>query len=376
MSISYGKQDISDSDIEAVVSVLKSELITQGPQVPLFEKSLADYVDVDYAIAVNSATSALQLSCFALGVGKGDLVWTSPNSFVASSNCALLCGADVDFIDVEVETGNISILELKKKLNWARNNNKLPKVVIPVHFAGQSCDMQALHKLSTEFGFRIIEDASHALGAEYHGKKVGCCEFSDLAVFSFHPVKMITTGEGGMVVTNDENLSDKIRRLRTHGIQAGGSEPWSYEQVDLGFNYRMSDIHAALGVQQLKKLDWFIEQRQRIVNRYYKALKELPITTLEQKNYGKSSWHLFVIQLPKAKRKQVFEFMRKHEIYVQVHYIPIHTQPYYQSLGFAVGDFPNCEKYYETCLSIPIYPTLTDDQQVYVVELLARALNV
>lgn len=355
--IPYGKQDISAEDIAAVVEVLKSDFITQGPVVPKFEDVLKDYVGADFAVAVNSATSALHIACLALGVGPGDEVWTSPNSFVASANCALMCGAGVDFVDIDANTYNISPDALEEKLKLG----KVPKVLIPVHFAGQSCEMERIGKLAKNYGFKIIEDASHAIGGSYKDGKIGGCEYSDVTVFSFHPVKIITTGEGGMAVTNDAGLAEKMARLRTHGIVK--KDLWNYEQVELGYNYRMTDIQSALGVSQMGRLDKFIARRHEIAKRYDDALVDLVQIPFQHPDTN-SAYHLYPIVLDEPKRrKAVYEALRGAGIGTQVHYIPIHTQSYYKALGFKKGDFPAAEEYYAATLSLPMYSSLSDAEQ-------------
>ncbi|MDC3397663.1 UDP-4-amino-4,6-dideoxy-N-acetyl-beta-L-altrosamine transaminase [Candidatus Pelagibacter ubique] len=383
--IPYGKQDINQSDIEAVVAVLKSDFLTQGPQVPLFEKNVSNYCNAQYGVAVNSATSALHIACLALGLSKDDWLWTSPNSFVASANCALYCGAKVDFVDIDPKTCNLSVEELKKKLIQAKKNNKLPKIVIPVHFAGQSCDMQSIYKLSQEFGFKIIEDASHAIGGKYLNKPIGGCQFSDITVFSFHPVKIITTAEGGLATTNQQDLAEKMQLFRAHGITRdsklmtketeGG---WYYQQVELGFNYRMNDLQAALGITQMKRLDKFITIRHSLKQRYHELLKDLPLITPTQSSDSYSSLHLYPVQLKLEQisktQNQIFDELRKSGVGVNLHYIPIHMQPYYQNIGFKKGDFPKVEDYYSRAISIPIYQGLTFEYQDKVVKALKELL--
>lgn len=382
--IPYGKQSISDEDIEAVLQVLKSDFLTQGEEVPKFEKDLCEYVGVDYGVAVNSGTSALHIACLSLGLSKDDYLWTSPVSFVASSNCALYCGAKVDFIDIELNTGNIDISALRKKLKTAKKENSLPKIIIPVHLSGLPCDMAEIYELSEKYGFKIIEDASHAIGGKYEDSMIGNCKYSDITIFSFHPVKNMTTAEGGMAVTNKKSYFEKMEILRTHGITRNPSMmthspdgPWYYQQIELGFNYRLSDVHAALGRNQLKRLDKSIQCRHRIAKYYDKQLANLPyILPARQKNKF-SGMHLYIIKVDKAKtgktRDEIFSFMRNAGIGVNIHYIPIHTQPYYQALGFSLGDFPNAELFYDQIISIPIYPDLTKVQQDYVVETLMKA---
>lgn len=383
--IAYGKQAISQADIDAVNEVLTSDFLTQGPVVPNFEAAIANYCDAKYATAVNSATSALHLACLALDVGIGDMAWTSPNTFVASSNCALYCGADVDFVDIDANTGNMCVKALEKKLIVAQANNKLPKVVIPVHFAGQSCDMEAIYRLSLKYHFKIIEDASHAIGAEYKDAKVGNCQFSDICIFSFHPVKIITSGEGGMAVTNQASLDHKIKLLRSHGITKDNTEiseeldgPWAYQQVELGFNYRMTDIHAALGLRQMQEVDRFVSQRHALAKRYDIVFSRYPeITPLTQQSNQYSAFHLYIVaisSLTKEKKKHLVSQLREDGIGVHVHYIPVHLQPYYQEIGFNVGDFPSAEQYYQTALTLPLHPQLTHAEQDKVIAALLAQL--
>lgn len=376
--IPYGKQNISDDDIAAVVAVLRSDFLTQGPIVPEFEKTVAAYCGANHAVAVNSATSALHIACIALGVGPGDLVWTSPITFVASANCARYCGADVDFVDIDPRTYNMSAASLADKLEKAKASGRLPKVVIPVHLSGQSCEMQAIHALSQQYGFRIVEDASHAIGGSYQGDKVGSCRYSDIAVFSFHPVKIITTGEGGMAVTNDLELAKHMARLRSHGITRYPSEmthpphgSWYYQQIELGFNYRMTDIQAALGMSQMRRLDDFVTQRHAIAQRYDDLLKDSVATTPWQHPDSYSGLHLYVIRLKlgsmKTTHREVFERMRAEGIGVNLHYIPVYRQPYYAQMGFRPEDFPQAERYYAEAITLPIFPGLTVIQQGEVV---------
>ena len=383
--IPYGKQDINQSDIEAVIAVLKSDFLTQGPQVPLFEKNVSNYCNAQYGVAVNSATSALHVACLALGLGKDDWLWTSPNSFVASANCGLYCGAKVDFVDIDPKTYNLSVEELKKKLIQAKKDNKLPKIVIPVHFAGQSCDMQSIHKLSKEYGFKILEDASHAIGGKYLDKPIGGCQYSDITVFSFHPVKIITTAEGGLATTNQKELAEKMQLFRAHGITRepklmtkkteGG---WYYQQVELGFNYRMNDLQAALGIAQMKRLDKFITIRHSLKQRYDDLLKDLPLITPAQSLDSYSSLHLYPVQLKLEQlskaHNQIFDELRKNGVGVNLHYIPIHMQPYFQNMGFKKGNFPIVEDYYSRAISIPIYQGLTTELQDKVVKVLKDLL--
>ncbi|MFL0162044.1 UDP-4-amino-4,6-dideoxy-N-acetyl-beta-L-altrosamine transaminase [Aquirufa salirivi] len=381
--IPYGRQDISEADIQAVVDVLKSDFLTQGPAVPAFEKSVADYCDAQYAFAVNSATSALHIACLSLGVGKGDLVWTSPITFVASANCALYCGADVDFVDIDAATYNISVIALEEKLVKAEKAGRLPKVIIPVHLAGQSCEMDKIHALGQKYGFRIIEDASHAIGGKYKGKAIGGCQYSDITVFSFHPVKIITTGEGGMCLTNDPQLAISLNRYRSHGIVRQASEmthapdgPWYYQQIELGYNYRMTDIQAALGLSQMKRLDEFVAARHALATRYNELLQEDWIELPWQHPDTYSGLHLFIIRIKKNKQgithRQLFEKLRTAGILVNLHYIPVYTHPYYESIGYDRKEFPQAESYYSEAISIPMFATLTPIEQKFVVDAIKK----
>lgn len=385
--IKYGKQDISKQDIEAVCEVLKSEFLTQGPAVPLFEDAVKSYCNVSHAVATNSATSALHIALMALGVGKNDLVWTSPNSFVASANCALYCGAEIDFVDIDPVTYNLCVDALSKKLEQARAKDKLPKVLVPVHFSGMPCKMEEIYDLSIEYGFRVVEDASHAIGASYPSGRVGNCKYSDITIFSFHPVKIITTAEGGIALTNNDSLYDKMALLRSHGItrehqklSVADPAPWYYEQLTLGYNYRMTDIQAALGTSQMQRLDDFINARARIAKIYSEELSALPLILPKDCEGYVSSWHLYVARTISegdfsVNHREVFEKLRQKRIGVNLHYIPIHTQPYYQEIGFRWGDFPNAEKYSAEALSIPIYPSLTDEEIKEVVDAFHEVLN-
>ena len=381
--IPYGRQNISEEDIRAVVEVLRSDFLTQGPVVPQFEKAVAAYCGASFGVAVNNATNALHIACLALGVGPGDLVWTSPITFVASANCAIYCGADVDFVDIDPRTFNMSVERLAEKLEKAKKAGRLPKVVIPVHMGGQSCDMAGIHALAQTYGFRIIEDASHAIGASYRNEKVGSCRHSDIAVFSFHPVKIITTGEGGIALTNDAELVKRMARLRSHGITRYPSEmtepvpgSWYYQQIELGFNYRLTDIQAALGLSQMTRLDAFVAERQRLAARYDEMLKHAAVATPWQHPEAHSSWHLYIIRLagegPAANRREVFERMRAEGVGVNVHYIPVYHQPYFAKMGYAATDFPEAERYYARAITLPLFPGLTEEQQKHVVESLTK----
>ena len=381
--IPYGKQDVNEDDIKSLIDVLKSDYLTQGPVVPKFEKEISKYCKSSFAVAVTSATAGLHLSCLALGLKKGDYLWTSPISFVASANCARYCDANVDFVDIDPVTYNIDPFLLEKKLMKAKKYNKLPKIIIPVHLCGHPADMEEIFELSKKYNFKIVEDASHAIGATYKNEPIGNCKYSSLTIFSFHPVKIITTGEGGAITTNDDNLARKIRLLRSHGITRDKEEmiseshgDWYYQQLFLGFNYRLTDIQAALGISQLKRIKSFIDKREEISQIYNKELSLLPITIPQQKNYVKSSRHLYVIRidnkLSRLNHSNIFHELRKLEIMVNLHYIPIHLQPYYKSLGFHKGDFPNSEKYYEEAISLPIYYQLTEEKLNFVIENIKR----
>jgi UDP-4-amino-4,6-dideoxy-N-acetyl-beta-L-altrosamine transaminase len=383
--IPYGRQDITEEDWQAVAAVLRSEWITQGPEVPRFEALLTEYCGARHAVAANSATSALHIACMAVGLGSGDWLWTSPNTFVASANCGLYCGARVDFVDIEPDTFNMSVPALAQKLARARTDGRLPKVVVPVHFAGQSCDMQAIFELGRQYGFRVIEDASHAVGGRYLGRPVGCCQYSDITVFSFHPVKIITTAEGGMAMTNDADLAARMKRLRTHGItrepseMSGPSEgPWYYQQVALGYNYRMTDVHAVLGQSQARRLDAYVSRRHEIAAVYDDAFRALPVDSQQGRPDSLSALHLYVVRLRldeiRLSRSDVFRALRAEGIGVNVHYIPVYRHPYYARMGFNPGDFPEAERYYAGALSLPMFPTLTGEQQQAVIEALSDTL--
>lgn len=382
--IPYGRQDIDEADIEAVVRVLRSDWLTQGPEVETFEAALAQVCGAPHVLAVNSATSALHLACMALDLGPGGLLWTVPNTFVASANCARYCGADVDFVDIDGASYNMSVEALEAKLEAAQRGGRLPDVVVPVHFAGRSCDMESIGRLARRYGFRVIEDASHAIGASYRGEPVGVGHHSDAVVFSFHPVKIVTTGEGGAVATRDAEVARRVAELRSHGITRdparmvdGAQGPWYYEQLDLGWNYRITCIQAALGTSQLRRIESFLARREELVARYDDALAGLPVSTPTHAPDVRSSWHLYVIRIrPDAgvDRATVFERMRAAGIGVNVHYIPVHLQPYYRALGFAPGDFPEAERYYEEAITLPLYPAMSDAQQDEVVAALERAL--
>jgi UDP-4-amino-4,6-dideoxy-N-acetyl-beta-L-altrosamine transaminase len=370
----YARQSISDADIAAVEAVLRSDWLTQGPAIDRFERKVAGYCGAKHAVAVSSATAALHVTCLAVGLKPGDELWTSPNTFVASANCGLYCGARVDFVDIDPRTYNLNVDQLAARLASAKKTGKLPRVLVPVHFAGQSCDMEAIARLAREFGIHVIEDASHAIGARYQGKPVGDSRFSDATVFSFHPVKIIATGEGGMILTNRDDLREKLVRLRTHGItrephQMEGEShgPWYYQQVELGFNYRMTDIQAALGTSQMNRIDEFVRRRHFLANRYDQLLAGLPLTLPWQHPDTEPSWHLYVVRLQLERigktQRQVFEELRAAGIGVNLHYIPVHTQPYYRWLGFKAGQFPEAERYYAEAISLPMFYALTEADQ-------------
>ena len=381
--IYYGHQHITEKDIQAVERVLHSDWLTQGPAIEAFEKKVANYCGAKYAVAVTNATSALHIACKAAGLGEGDVLWTSPITFTASANCGRYCGADVDFVDIDDKTYNMSVAELRHKLETAV---KKPKVVIPVHLAGQSCDMEAIKALADEYGFKIIEDASHATGADYKNTKVGSCRYSDMTVFSFHPVKIVTTGEGGIVLTNNKELYEKLKLYRSHGITRDGDlmtqeadGPWYYQQIELGFNYRMTDMQAALGCSQMDSLDEFVARRRYLVKRYNEKLKNLPLRTPYQDEATNPSWHIYIIRVDftkvKLSKKEIFARMRDRGIALNLHYIPVHTQPYCRNLGFKKGDFPVSETYYEEAITLPLYYDLTDEQQDQIIQALKDVLQ-
>ncbi len=385
--IPYGKQDINQDDIDAVVEVLKSDYLTQGPKVPQFEDNIIEYCGCEFAIAVNSATSALHIACLALDVGKNDIVWTSPISYVASANCALYCSAKIDFVDIDPVTYNLSTIKLQGKLEHAvRNNLQLPKVVIPVHLSGQSCDMEAIYALSKKYDFSIVEDASHAIGGRYKGKPVGNCKFSDITIFSFHPVKIVTSAEGGMATTNNAEIADKMSLLRNHGVtrEAGkmtekSHGDWYYQQIALGYNYRMTDLQAALGVSQMKRLNEFVNKRNEIAKLYNKSLNELPVILPVQQADSISSSHLYIIRLKLNElglsHREIFNKLRDENLGVNLHYIPIHMQPYYQQKGFREGYLPEAEKYYTEAISLPLYSQMTEEEIEKVINVLSKILK-
>ena len=395
--IPYGRQDITEADIEAVSEVLRSDFLTQGPAVPRFEQAVAARVGARYGVAVNSATSALHISCIALELGPGDLLWTVPNTFVASANCARYCGADVDFVDIDPETWNISVARLREKLAAARKTGRLPKVLVPVHFSGQPTEQEAIWELAREFGFKVIEDASHSIGSSRHGEPVGSCRWSDITVFSFHPVKIITTGEGGMALTNDETVATRMRMARSHGItrepsrlqlpdkandraaNAPAPAAWYYEQQSLGYNYRMIDLEAALGMSQLARIDSYVERRNALATRYHASLEDLPLQLPTIQDGNRSAFHLYVVRLKKGQNKeshrQLFDELRARDIGVNLHYTPVHLQPYYRALGFRRGQFPESEAYGESAITLPLYPAMTDEQQQRVIDALRELLG-
>lgn len=377
--IPYGRQSISAADIEAVVEVLRSDFLTQGPVVPRFEQAVADYCRARFGVAVNSGTAALHIACLALGVGPGDWVWTSPISFVASANCALYCGAQVDFVDIEPDTGNMCAMELERKLVAAKAQGCLPKVVIPVHFAGLPCDMQEIHRLGQKYGFRIIEDACHALGARYHSEPTGNCRYSDITVFSFHPVKIITTGEGGMAMTNNPTLAKTMSMLRSHGITRDPADfinepdgPWYYEQQMLGFNYRMTDIQAALGLSQMANLEEFLAKRREIAADYQAELHRLGLEVLANREDRLSAWHLFIIKVPTTQRRELFKRLRIREIGVNVHYTPIPAQPFYAQKQRNCDSLKNANNFSLTLISIPLFPSLTTSDRTTIITMLSQ----
>ena len=384
--IRYGQQDITQADIDAVIDVLRSVNLTQGPAITRFEQSVMDETGARHAVAVNSATSALHIACLALDLGPGDWLWTTPNTFVASSNCALYCGAQVDFVDIDPATWNLSPAALEEKLVRAEREGRLPKIVVPVHLTGQPCDMAAIHALGQKYGFRIIEDASHAIGGRYRGEPIGNGRYSDITVFSFHPVKIVTTAEGGMALTNDDDLATRLGLFRSHGITRDPAlmtqamdGPWYYQQVALGYNYRMTDMQATLGVSQMTRLHRYVARRHEIAARYQRLLADLPVTLPWQHPDSYSAWHLYVIRLQtdrmRATHREVFEALRARDIMVNLHYIPVHTQPYYQKMGFRPGDFPQAEQYYREAISMPMHPVLTDAEQDFVVDVLREAIG-
>lgn len=385
--IPYGHQTISEEDIEAVVEVLRSDWLTQGPTLERFEQTVAAYCDAAAGVAVSHGTAALHLACRALKLGPGDRVWTSPNTFVASANAALYCGCEVDFVDIDPRTYNLSIEALETKLQQAETQGRLPTALIAVHFAGQSCDMAEIWRLSRQYGFHVIEDACHAIGGRYLGELIGCCRYSDMTVFSFHPVKLITTGEGGMVLTNDAALYKRLQLLRNHGISREEPElsvrdegGWYYEQIELGYNYRLTDMQAALGLAQLQRLDSFVDRRRELVQRYDAALARLPLVLPWQSPDTASAWHLYVVQADVEAsgrtRRELYDYLHEAGIGAGVHYIPVHTQPYYQRMGFCEGDFPEAEKYYRRAITLPLFPVLTEEQQDQVVRCLQSFFNI
>lgn len=383
--IPYGRQDITQLDIDAVVEVLQSDFLTQGPKVPLFEQTVANKVGAKHALAVNSATSALHIACMALGLGQDDWLWTTPITFVASANCGLYCGAQVDFVDIDLRTYNLCPKALEAKLIAAESAGKLPKILVAVHLCGQSCEMEAIHTLSKRYGFKVIEDASHAIGGKYQKEYIGNCRYSDITVFSFHPVKIITTAEGGMALTNDDHLAEKMNLYRSHGVTRDqklmtheSHGPWYYQQLDLGYNYRMTEIQAALGISQMERLDAYVSRRHELAKQYDVLLKGLPVIVPWQHSDSYSGLHLYVIRLKlhemNSSHRQVFERLRAKGIGVNLHYIPVHTQPYYSAMGFKLGDFPEAERYYNEAISLPMYQGLSDEQQMEVVDALMDVL--
>lgn len=383
--IPYGRQSISDGDRAAVDGVLQSDWLTQGPKVDEFEATLARAVGARYAVSVTSGTAALHIAALAAGIGPGKTVWTSPNTFVASAACAFYCGGEVDFVDVDPSDGNLSVEALRSKLEDADKAGRLPDVLIPVHYAGHSCDMAPIGELAAQYGVKVVEDACHAIGGTYRGEPVGNCRYSDMAIFSFHPVKNVTTGEGGAITTNSESLWRKLRLLRNHGItreedlmETAPDGPWSYQQIDLGFNYRLTDIQAALGLSQLERLSTFVARRSEIAARYDRSLEALPVRPLRRRADTASAYHLYPVAIDERRcgtsRLDVYNALQDMGVGVQVHYIPVHTQPLFQRKGFRRGDFPQAEAFYRNTISLPVYPDLDDRQQSYVIECLGRAL--
>lgn len=383
--IPYGKQDITQDDLDAVLEVLQSDFLTQGPVVPRFETKISNYVGANHAVACNSATSALHIACLALGLGSGDLLWTSPISFVASANCGLYCGASIDFVDINPITFNICPDLLDIKLKRAKKNNSLPKIIVLVHMAGNPSDLERIYTLAKNYKIKIIEDASHAVGAKYKQKSIGSCAYSDVTIFSFHPVKIITTGEGGMALTNSDEVAERMQLLRAHGITRDESKmsqndgPWYYQQIELGFNYRMTDIQAALGISQFERLESYVEKRNQIANFYHEELSNLPLQTPKIQDNVFSSYHLYIIRLDlnhlSSSHHDIFSSLRDSGIGVNLHYIPIHLQPYYKNLGFQEGDFPNAETFYKEAISLPIFPTISDQSLKEVVNQLTKILQ-
>lgn len=384
--IPYGRQQITQDDIDAVVEVLRSEYLTQGPCVPRFEQEISQYCGAQHAVAVNSATSALHIACLALGLGPGDELWTSPITFVATANCALYCGASVNFVDIDPATFNICPQQLEAKLISARDMRRLPKVVVVVHLCGQPCDMARIHSLAKEFGFKLIEDASHAIGGKYSGDPIGSCRYSEITIFSFHPVKIITTAEGGMAVTNDPELAACMALLRSHGITRDPVQmtkavdgPWYYQQIQLGYNYRMTELQAALGISQMQRLDQYVRRRHELAERYYSLLSDLPLRRPHQAEFSYSAFHLYVIRVEGGeddrRHPKIFESLREQGVGVNLHYIPVYLHPYYQAMGFRAGFCPEAEAYYQQAISLPMYAALTNEQQDAVVESLKVALS-
>ncbi len=385
--IPYGKQEITESDISAVVEVLRSDFLTQGPNVPRFEREVASYCGASHAVAASSATAALHLACLTLGVGEGDIVWTSPITFVASANCAVYCGADVDFVDIDPNTFNMCPAALEIKLAEAKLQNRLPKVLIPVHMCGQSCEMDRIHAAAKKYDLRIIEDASHAIGGSYKGRPIGSCAFSDITIFSFHPVKIITTGEGGMALTNSEKMAAKMERLRSHGItrdpgemQGSPDGPWYYQQLDLGYNYRMTELQAALGISQLRRLDQFVKSRNELAGIYHDLVAESGVGTPQLNTpEAYSAYHLFVVRLDlntlKTTQKEIFERLRSRGILVNLHYIPVYKHPFYRQRGHANTFLPSAEVYYRAAITLPLYPSITLEQQKLIVNSISSPLG-